>query len=147
MHASHEWYMRLALQQAELAYHAGEVPIGAVVVHIGSGRVLARAFNQTGVLHDPTAHAEMLAITAATQRMGGKYLEQCALYVTVEPCPMCAGAMLWGRVGCLVFGASDAKKGYTCYAPQILHPRTTVVGGVLGQECQALMQHFFQARR
>jgi len=138
-------FMRLALAEAEAARDAGEIPIGAVVVC--RGRVVARAHNLTETLHDVTAHAEMQAITAAADALGGKYLGECTLYVTVEPCVMCAGAIGWAQVPRIVYGAPDPKRGYALYAPRAMHPKATVVSGVLGDECAALMRDFFKSRR
>lgn len=138
-------YMKQALAEAGEAYRQGEVPIGAVVAC--GGRVIARAHNLTELLHDVTAHAEMQAVTAAAEHLGGKYLTGCTLYVTVEPCVMCAGALGWSQVSRIVYGAADEKRGYSRYAPQALHPRTVVTGGVLEEECKALMRQFFQAKR
>lgn len=140
-----ERYMRRALEQAQLAYEADEVPVGAVVV--GGGRIIAMAHNWTERLHDVTAHAEMQAITAAAEAMGGKYLDQCTLYVTLEPCLMCAGALRWAQVGRIVFGAYDEKRGYRSLAPEGLHPRTEVVGGVLEEECAMMIKQFFKGKR
>jgi tRNA(adenine34) deaminase len=140
-----EYFMRKALDEAKSAYAKGEIPVGAVVV--SAGRIIARAHNLTELLNDVTAHAEMQAITAAANHLGGKYLDQCTLYVTVEPCVMCAGAIAWAQVGKLVFGASDEKRGYRRYAPEALHPKTTVEAGVLQEECAALMRDFFAERR
>ena len=140
-----ERYMRMALLEAERAFEADEVPVGAIVVC--QGRILAKAHNLTETLHDVTAHAEMQALTAASEALGGKYLDQCTLYVTVEPCIMCAGALGWAQVGAVVFGASDDKRGYGRFAPQALHPRTEVRSGVLEEECAALMKAFFKRRR
>ena len=137
--------MHAAFAEAQLAYEAGEVPVGAVVV--GGGRIIGRGHNLTETLADPTAHAEMLAITAATNHLGGKFLDQCALYVTLEPCPMCAGAILWARVGELYYGAPDPRRGYTRYSPSMLHPSTRVYTGDMAAECAQLMQSFFRARR
>lgn len=137
--------MRQALLEARKAAERGEVPVGAVVVC--KGRIIARAYNLTETLTDVTAHAEMQAITAAASALGGKYLNECTLYVTVEPCVMCAGAIGWSQLKCLVFGAEDPKRGYRCYAPQALHPKTEVVSGVLADECAALMKDFFAMRR
>lgn len=139
------YYMKMALQEAEKAGERGEVPVGAVVVC--KGRIIARAHNLTETLTDVTAHAEMQAITAAASTLGGKYLNECTLYVTVEPCVMCAGAIAWAQTGRLVFGAADEKRGYQRYAPQALHPKTEVVQGVMADECAALMKRFFAARR
>ena len=140
-----EYFMRRALDEARQAAAEGEVPVGAVVVC--GDRVIARAHNQTERLNDPTAHAEMLAITAATGAMGAKYLPECRLYVTVEPCVMCAGAIGWAQLGAVVYGAPDAKRGFSVYAPQAFHPRTEVRGGVMEAECAAEMMTFFRAKR
>ena len=140
-----EQMMRLALKEAEHAYEEGEVPVGAVVVC--EGRVIARAHNQTERLGDVTAHAEMLAITSAANLLGGKYLTNCTLYVSVEPCVMCAGALGWAQVGRVVYGATDEKRGYHLFAPQTMHVRTEVVAGVLEEECAELMKSFFQRLR
>ena len=138
-------YMQMALDEATRAYDRGEVPVGAVVVC--KGRVIARAHNLTEMLTDVTAHAEMQAVTAASNSLGGKYLVDCTLYVTVEPCVMCAGALGWAQLGRLVYGATDEKRGYQRYAPQALHPKTEVVEGVMADECAALMKQFFSSRR
>ena len=140
-----EYFMRRALDEARQAAAEGEVPVGAVVVC--GDRVIARAHNQTERLNDPTAHAEMLAITAATGAMGAKYLPECRLYVTVEPCVMCAGAIGWAQLGAVVYGAPDTKRGFTVYAPQAFHPRTEGRGGVMEAECAAEMTAFFRAKR
>ncbi|MDD2601381.1 MAG: nucleoside deaminase [Prevotella sp.] len=140
-----EQFMRLALKEAEQAYQEGEIPIGALIV--SHDRIIARAHNQTEVLQDVTAHAEMLAITAATNSLGGKYLPECTLYVTVEPCTMCAGALGWAQVGRIVYGASDEKRGYRLYAPRALHPKANITTGVLEKECRELIQRFFSERR
>ena len=140
-----EIYMRQALAEARAAAAEGEIPIGAVIVC--KGRVIARAHNLTERLHDVTAHAEMQAITAASEYLGGKYLTDCTLYVTVEPCPMCAGALGWSQISRVVYGAGDEERGFLTYAPRTLHPRTTLQGGVLEEECKALMQEFFRSRR
>ena len=140
-----ERYMRMALQEAERAFEADEVPVGAIVVC--QGRILAKAHNLTETLHDVTAHAEMQAITAASEALGGKYLDQCTLYVTVEPCIMCAGAIGWSQMGRVVYGAADPKRGFATFAPQALHPRTEVVQGVLEEECAGLMKSFFKRKR
>lgn len=139
------YYMKQALLEARKAGERGEVPVGAVVVC--KDRIIARAHNLTETLTDVTAHAEMQAITAAASALGGKYLNECALYVTVEPCVMCAGAIAWAQTGKLVFGAGDEKRGYQRYAPQALHPKTVVVKGVLEEECARLMKEFFAVRR
>lgn len=140
-----ERFMALALEEARAALAQDEVPIGAVVV--ADGRVIGRGHNLTETLHDVTAHAEMQAITAAAEWMGGKYLDKCALYVTVEPCVMCAGAIGWSQLGRLVYGASDEKRGFQRFAPKALHPKTVVVSGVLGEECSQLMKAFFKGKR
>ena len=140
-----EKYMREALREAHAALSDGEIPIGAVVVW--KGRIIGRGHNQTEQLHDATAHAEMIAITAATQAMGGKYLADCTLYVTVEPCPMCAGAMAWSQVGSVVYGAPDPRRGFSIFQPSLLHPKTLVTGGVLADECSELMVEFFKGKR
>ena len=137
-----EKYMSLALQEARKAFDAGEVP-----VIVAGNQIVGRGHNLTQTLQDVTAHAEMQAITAAAQTLGGKYLTDCTLYVTVEPCAMCAGAIGWAQVARLVFGCSDEKRGYTIYAPKVLHPKTSVKSGVLVDECQQLMQTFFAQRR
>ena len=140
-----ERYMRKALEEARRAFEADEIPVGAVVVC--GDQIIARGHNLTEMLHDVTAHAEMQAITAAAEHLGGKYLDVCTLYVTVEPCIMCAGAIGWSQLGRLVYGASDPKRGYSFFAPQALHPKTKVVSGVLEEECAALMKEFFQRKR
>ena len=140
-----ERYMRKALEEARLAFEADEIPVGAVVVC--GDQIIARGHNLTELLHDVTAHAEMQAITAAAEHLGGKYLDVCTLYVTVEPCIMCAGAIGWSQLGRLVYGASDPKRGYSFFAPKALHPKTKVVSGVLEEECAALMKEFFQHKR
>lgn len=141
----HAYYMRQALTEARKAGERGEIPIGAVVVC--RDRVIARAYNLTEALTDVTAHAEMQAITAAASTLGGKYLNECTLYVTVEPCVMCAGALGWAQLKCLVYGAEDEKRGYQRFAPQALHPKTEVVKGILADECAALMKNFFAGKR
>ena len=140
-----ERFMRLALQQANYAAEQGEVPSGAVVVV--NGKVIARSHNMTETLTDPTAHAEMQAITMATDAFGGKYLTDATIYVTVEPCPMCAAALGWAQLGRLVYGASDPKRGYTLYSPNLLHPKTKVSAGILKEECGAIVTEFFKNRR
>lgn len=140
-----ERFMREALKEAEAAGKEDEVPVGAVIV--AKGRVIARGHNMTEALHDPTAHAEMIALTAATEAMGGKYLNDCTLYVTVEPCPMCAAAHAWAQVGRIVFGASDPKRGYSLYSPSLLHPKTEVTSGILTDECSSLMKDYFRKKR
>ncbi len=140
-----EKFMQEALREARAAAAAGEIPIGAVVVW--KDRVIGRGHNQTERLKDTTAHAEMIAVTAATESMGGKYLSDCTLYVTVEPCPMCAGALAWAQIGRIVYGAPDQRRGYSLFTPSLLHPRTTVTGGILQEECTALMLEFFKDKR
>lgn len=143
--ADDTFYMKQALLEAQKAFGKGEVPVGAVVVC--RDRIIARSHNLTETLTDVTAHAEMQAITAAANYLGGKYLSDCTLYVTVEPCVMCAGAIAWSQMGSLVFGAADEKRGYQRYAPQALHPKTNVRQGVLADECALLMKDFFKKRR
>lgn len=138
-------FMREALREAQLAQAAGEIPIGAVVVW--KNRIIGRGHNRTERLHDTTAHAEMIAITSATETMGGKYLNDCTLYVTVEPCPMCAGALAWSQIGRIVYGAPDQRRGFSLFSPSLLHPRTETTGGVLQEECAALMLDFFKSKR
>lgn len=138
-------YMQMALAEARKALEQKEVPIGAVVV--AGGRVIARAHNLTETLTDPTAHAEMQAITIATDYLGGKYLTGCTLYVTVEPCPMCAAALNWAQVSKIVYGADDPRRGYSLFSPSLLHPRTIVTKGILQEECAALMKDFFKEKR
>lgn len=140
-----EQFMRKALAEAEAAGEAGEIPIGAVIVC--NDRIVSRAHNLTETLCDVTAHAEMQAITAAENFMGGKYLTDCTLYVTVEPCPMCAGAIGWAQIKRVVYGASDDKRGFHIYAPKALHPKAEVTTGVLEEECRTLMQEFFKGKR
>lgn len=138
-------YMKQALAEARKAFAEDEVPIGAVIVC--NGRIIARAHNLTETLNDVTAHAEMQAITAAATNIGGKYLNDCTLYVTVEPCPMCAGAIGWAQVGRLVYGAADEKRGYMKIAPCALHPKTEVVTGICADEAGTLMKEFFSRKR
>ena len=140
-----EQYMRKALVEAEEALCEGEIPIGAVVVC--RDRIISRAHNLTETLCDVTAHAEMLAITSAANALGGKYLTECTLYVTVEPCTMCAGAIGWAQIPRIVYGASDDKRGYHGIAPKAMHPKATVIGGILEEECSQLMKDFFKSRR
>ena len=160
------YYMQMALEEARRAGERNEIPIGAVIVATGQpshetkgkensacagplsyARVIARAHNLTETLNDPTAHAEMQAITAATEYLGGKYLTGCTLYVTVEPCPMCAAALAWAQCSRIVYGADDPRRGYSLFSPSLLHPRTQVTKGILADECAALMTEFFKARR
>ena len=140
-----EYFMKQALVEAREAAAGGEVPVGAVIVC--NNRMIAHAHNQTERLNDPTAHAEMLAITAATSVLGAKYLTDCTLYVTVEPCAMCAGAIGWAQINTLVFGANDDKRGYRLFAPNALHPHTVVKTGLLEDDCATEMKLFFQRRR
>lgn len=140
------FYMQEALREARRALEADEIPIGAVVVS-ARGDIIGRGHNLTETLRDVTAHAEMQALTAAADAMGGKYLTDCTLYVTVEPCVMCAGALGWAQMGRVVFGTRDEKRGYQCFAPEALHPKATVTSGVLEEECRRLMQDFFRSRR
>jgi len=140
-----ERYMKLALDEAHKALDADEIPVGAIIVT--GGRVIGRGHNLTETLHDVTAHAEMQAITAAAEYLGSKYMTDCTLYVTVEPCVMCAGAIGWSQLSRIVFGASDPKRGYQTYAPHAFHPRAEVTSGVLQEECATLMKDFFKQKR
>jgi len=140
-----EYFMKEALKEARTAFDEGEIPVGAVVVC--NEQVVARAHNQTERLNDVTAHAEMLALTAAADALGSKYLKDCTLYVTLEPCVMCAGATFWSQLGRLVFGASDEKRGYLRMSDTVLHPGTLLTSGVLQEESSALLKEFFQRRR
>ncbi len=140
-----ERYMQLALHEAMKANEIGEIPIGCVIV--SRGQIVGRGHNLTESLQDVTAHAEIQAITAAASTLGGKYLTDCTLYVTMEPCVMCAGAIGWAQIRRLVYGAADTKKGYRVYAPQALHPKCQVVSGVMEDECKELVQTFFKIRR
>ena len=142
---SPERYMDEALKQAEIAFERGEIPIGAVVV--ANNRIIARAHNQVELLSDPTAHAEMLAITAASEAIGAKYLEGCTMYVTLEPCSMCAGALYWSQIDEIYYGASDEKRGYSNVKTPMLHPKTKVHYGVRSEECSKLLQDFFKKLR
>ena len=142
---SDEYYMKLAIKEAQKAGERNEVPIGAIVVC--QERIIGRGHNLTETLTDVTAHAEMQAITAASQFLGGKYLTDCTLYVTIEPCVMCAGALGWAQISRIVYGASDEKRGFRCFAPAALHPKTVVVWGVLEEECSKLVKDFFKKRR
>ena len=139
------YFMRQALQEAQKAAQRDEVPVGAVVVC--QGRIIARGHNLTETLTDVTAHAEMQAITSAAGFLGGKYLVDCTLYVTVEPCVMCAGALGWSQISKIVYGASDEKRGFSRFAPNALHPKTEVIAGILEEECSALMKEFFKKKR
>nr|WKN39630.1 nucleoside deaminase [Tunicatimonas sp. TK19036] len=142
---NHEEYMRQAMLLAEQAFEEGEIPVGAIVV--ANHRIIAKAYNQTERLNDPTAHAEMLALTAAFDFLGAKYLPECTLYVTLEPCVMCAGAIHWAQLGGLVYGAHDENKGYTQYHESIPHKKTFVTSGVLASESRQLIQSFFTKMR
>lgn len=138
---SDEYFMKLALQEANKAFEEGEIPIGAVIV--GNNQILSKAHNLIELLNDPTAHAEMQAITAATEVVGGKYLNDCTIYVTVEPCAMCAGALFWAQIGRIVFGAYDDKRGYSVFSTNIVHPKTKILSGVLENEARDLLNQFF----
>jgi len=138
-------YMLEALKEADAALSEDEIPVGALVVC--KGRIIARGHNMCERLNDPTAHAEMIAITAATEALGGKCLTDCTLYVSLEPCPMCAAAMNWSKLGRLVYGASDPKRGFTLFTPSLLHPKTVVVSGILQKECSILMTDYFKNKR
>jgi len=140
-----EFFMGEALKQAQYAFEKGEVPIGAVLV--ANGKIFSRAHNQTELLSDPTAHAEMLVIGSATSHLQTKYLKQCTLYVTVEPCPMCAGAAFWSQIGRIVYGTLDPKRGFQRFSSKILHPKTILKGGVLELACSDLMEKFFKSLR
>ncbi|MCW3083537.1 MAG: tRNA-specific adenosine deaminase [Bacteroidetes bacterium] len=142
---SDEHFMREALKEAKKAFDADEVPVGAVVV--ANNTIIARAYNLTERLHDVTAHAEMQAITSAANFLNGKYLNECTLYVTLEPCVMCAGALAWSQIGKIVYGASDTKRGYNLISHNLLHPKTQVKSGVVAEECAALIKTFFQKKR
>lgn len=140
-----EKYMKEALREAIAAAEEDEVPVGAVIVC--NGRIIAKGHNMTERLNDPTAHAEMIAITAATEALGGKYLSGCTLYVTVEPCPMCAGALAWSQISRIVYGASDPKRGCSLFTPSLLHPKTEVCNGILADECSSIVSDFFRNKR
>ena len=140
-----EYFMQQAFKQAEKAFAAGEVPVGAIVVF--NDLIIAKAHNQTELLTDVTAHAEIIALTAAAEYLGSKYLNECTMYVTLEPCVMCAGALAWAQLGRLVFGASDEKKGFFRYGKELLHPKTVVLQGVMEAQCGGLMTEFFRGRR
>ena len=139
------YYMQQALKEAKRALEADEIPIGAIIVC--QGDIIARGHNLTETLHDVTAHAEMQAITAASESLGGKYLQNCTLFVTVEPCIMCAGALGWSQIGRVVYGCTDEKRGFQRFAPEALHPKTQVTGGIMEEECRQLMQDFFKKKR
>lgn len=140
-----EYYMRQALAQARLAAEEGEVPVGAVVV--AGGHIIARGYNQTERLGDVTAHAEIIALTAAANHLGDKYLRGCSLFVTLEPCPMCAGALAWAQVDRIVYGANDDKRGFMRFGRELLHPKTKLAYGILHPECSAVVSAFFSVRR
>ncbi|MCK5704906.1 MAG: nucleoside deaminase [Cyclobacteriaceae bacterium] len=142
---SPERYMKEAFRQAQLAYEQGEVPVGAVVV--AKNRIIARAHNQVELLNDPTAHAEILAITTAAEFLGSKFLNDCTMYVTLEPCVMCAGALNWAQIDTIYYGASDGKRGYTLIEKNILHPKTKINTGIMANECQKLLEDFFKNLR
>ena len=139
-----EYFMKKALQEAEMAFEKGEIPVGALIVI--NNTIIARSHNLTELLHDVTAHAEMQAITAAANYLGGKYLKDCTLYVTLEPCQMCAGALYWSQISKIVYGASDEQRGFVSMGTQ-LHPKTEVVSGILAEEAAELMKRFFAERR
>ena len=143
--SSREQYMRAAIEEAKKAFDKQEVPVGAIVVC--NDTIIARAHNLTETLKDPTAHAEMQAITAATNWLGGKYLTDCTIYITLEPCAMCAGALGWSQVSRIIYGASDEKKGYRTISDSLLHPKTKVESGVLEKDCRELLLKFFQSKR
>jgi len=142
---SDEYFMKQALEEAHKAYDEDEIPVGAIVVC--NNRIIARAHNLTERLNDVTAHAEMQAITAAANFLGGKYLKECTLYVTLEPCNMCAGALAWSQISRIVYGASDKKRGFTAFSPSPLHPRTELVTGILEEESSVLVKSFFAKKR
>lgn len=142
---SHEYFMKEALKEAQKAYEKDEVPVGAIVV--ARNMIIARAHNLTETLTDVTAHAEMQAITAAANAIGSKYLTGCTLYVTLEPCVMCAGALFWSQINEIVFGGFDDKRGYSLLSQSVLHPKTSVVSGILATECEELLKKFFKAKR
>jgi len=145
MKQEHDYYMKYALSEAREAFEKGEIPVGVVIVC--KDRIIARGHNLTETLNDVTAHAEMQAITSAASLLGGKYLQDCSVYVTVEPCVMCAGALGWAQISTLVYGASDEKRGYAKFAPQALHPKTIVIKGVMENDCASLMTDFFKLKR
>ena len=143
--SDHEFFMRKALTMAELAYQAGEIPVGAVLVC--QGKIITKTHNQTELLHDTTAHAEMLAITAGFAHFNSKYLKDCTLYVSLEPCPMCAAALNWAQIKTIVWGATDEKRGAGKYSPSLYHPKTELIPGILAAEGGVLMKQFFKERR
>lgn len=138
-------YMKEAFRQAQIAFEMGEVPVGAVVV--ANNRIIAKAHNQVEMLNDPTAHAEILAITAAAEFLGSKYLEDCTMYVTLEPCVMCAGALYWAQIDTIYYGASDEKRGYSIIGESILHPKTKINTGIMALECKQILEDFFKNLR
>lgn len=140
-----EYYMRQALKEAQQAFDENEIPVGAIVVC--KGQIIARGYNLTERLTDVTAHAEIQAITAAANMLGGKYLADCTLYVTLEPCVMCAGALFWSQISTIVYGTEDEKRGFSLYTPHLLHPKTRIVKGVLKNECSQLLKDFFKNNR
>jgi len=139
------YFMAIALKEAKMAMEAGEIPVGAVIV--SKEQIIARASNNTEILNDVTAHAEMIALTSAFNFLGSKYLPTCTLYVTLEPCVMCAGALRWSQIGRIVYGASDEKSGFMRYGKELLHPKTKVEFGVMHDECQDLLKTFFESKR
>ena len=145
MELDHNYFMKQAIKQARIAADENEVPIGAVVVV--NNQIIGKGYNQTQRLNDNTAHAEMLALTAAFNHFNASILKECTIYITIEPCAMCAGAIKWARLGTLVYGAPEPKSGFTLYNPSILHPKTTVIGGVLDDECAMIMKNFFENKR
>jgi tRNA(adenine34) deaminase len=142
---NHIDFMKAALAQAHIAFELGEIPIGAVIVH--SNKIIAKSYNQVQTLKDPTAHAEMLAITSACNHIGAKYLIDCALYVTLEPCPMCAGAIRWAQLSTLVYAASDTKMGYNSFSPLLIPPKVEIIKGILDTDASHLLKMFFQNLR
>jgi tRNA(adenine34) deaminase len=145
MDFTHEYFMKKALEQAQLAFEKNEVPVGAIVIY--NNQIIARAFNLTETLNDVTAHAEMQAFTAAANFIGGKYLKECTLYVTLEPCVMCAGASYWTQLARIVYGASDSKRGFLQFGNNLLHPKTEIISGIMKDECGALVKEFFKQKR
>lgn len=142
---SDEYFMKRALQEAENAFEAGEVPVGAIIV--SQNKIIAKGSNQVELLNDVTAHAEIIALTSAANHLGAKYLNECTLFVTLEPCVMCAGALYWSQIGKVVYGASDEKRGYSKIEPNLLHPKTEVVSGIFAEESKLLLQEFFKSKR
>jgi tRNA(adenine34) deaminase len=142
---SHEYFMKEALKEAQKAYNKKEIPVGAVVV--ANNTIIARAHNLTQTLNDVTAHAEMQAITAAENTIGGKYLDGCSIYITLEPCVMCAGALFWSQISDVIYGACDSKRGYTLINQPLLHPKTNIIAGILETECSTLIKDFFHISR